>query len=162
MTVIDYSVVVVYLVLVAVIGLLVRSRIHGLEDYFAGGHNVPWWLAAVSHHISGYSAFAFVGYAGVAYTVGFNVWTLFALPCFLAMTAGAFIWAPRWSRLKVMTPVESLERRHSLSLAVLAVSRLEFPRDRISVGALVVGTLLVVGALAVPAVLFAGWQSEQE
>ncbi|MFA9417185.1 hypothetical protein [Natrinema sp. HArc-T2] len=50
----------------------------------------------------------------------------------------------------------------SVSLAVLAVSRLEIPRDRISVGAVVVGTLLVVGALAVPALLFAGWQSEQE
>ncbi|TMT87738.1 hypothetical protein E2L06_14525 [Haloterrigena sp. H1] len=50
----------------------------------------------------------------------------------------------------------------SLPLAVLAMSRLEIPRDRISVGAVVVGTLLVVGALAVPAVLFAGWQSEQE
>jgi len=49
-----------------------------------------------------------------------------------------------------------------LPLAVLAASRLEIPRDRISVGAVVVGTLLVVGALAVPALLFAGWQSEQE
>lgn len=111
MTGIDYAVVVVYLAMVAVIGLVVRSRIKGLEDYFAGGHNVPWWLAAISHHISGYSAFAFVGYASVAYTVGFNVWTLFALPCFIAMTIGAFVWAPRWSRLKVMTPVQYLERR---------------------------------------------------
>lgn len=111
MTGIDYAVVVVYLALVAVIGLVVRSRIHGLEDYFAGGHNVPWWLAAISHHISGYSAFAFVGYASVAYTVGFNVWTLFALPCFIAMTIGAFVWAPRWSRLRVITPVQYLEQR---------------------------------------------------
>lgn len=111
MTEIDYAVVVLYLAFVAAIGFIVRGRIKGLDDYFAAGHNVPWWLAAVSHHISGYSAFAFVGYATVAYTVGFNVWTLFALPCFLAMTLGAFVWAPRWSRLKVMTPVEYLEKR---------------------------------------------------
>ncbi|MEA3402846.1 MAG: sodium:solute symporter family protein [Armatimonadota bacterium] len=111
MTGIDYTVVAVYLAFVAAVGFIVRTRIKGLEDYFAGGHNVPWWLAAVSHHISGYSAFAFVGYASVAYTVGFNVWTLFAVPCFVAMTVGAFVWAPRWSRLRVMTPVEYLERR---------------------------------------------------
>jgi len=111
MTGVDYGVVVVYLVFVASIGFFVRSRIKGLEDYFAAGHRVPWWLAAVSHHISGYSAFAFVGYASVAYTVGFNVWTLFALPCFLAMMLGAFVWAPRWARLKVITPVEYLEKR---------------------------------------------------
>jgi len=111
MTNIDYAVVAVYLAFVAAIGFIVRGRIKGLEDYFAAGHNVPWWLAAVSHHISGYSAFAFVGYASVAYKVGFNVWTLFALPCFLAMTLGAFVWAPRWSRLKVITPVQYLEKR---------------------------------------------------
>ena len=111
MTSIDYGVVAVYLVFVAAIGFIVRGRIKGLEDYFAAGHNVPWWLAAISHHVSGYSAFAFVGYASVAYAVGLNIWTLFALPCFVAMIVGAFVWAPRWSRLKVMTPVEYLEKR---------------------------------------------------
>ncbi len=111
MTSIDYGVVAVYLLLVAATGFVVRARIKGLADYFAGGHNVPWWLAAVSHHISGYSAFAFVAYAGLAYTVGFNVWTLFAIPTFLAMMVGAYVWAPRWSRLNVITPVEYLERR---------------------------------------------------
>ncbi len=111
MTGVDYGVVIVYLMFVAAVGFVVRSRIKGLDDYFAGGHRVPWWLAAVSHHISGYSAFAFVGYASVAYTVGFNVWTLFAIPCFLAMMLGAFVWAPRWARLKVITPVEYLDKR---------------------------------------------------
>ncbi len=111
MTVIDWAVVGVYLLVVASVGFIVKGRIKGLDDYFAGGHNIPWWLAAVSHHISGYSAFAFVGYAGVAYKVGFNIWTLFALPCFLAMTVGAFVWAPRWVRLKVISPVEYLEKR---------------------------------------------------
>ncbi len=111
MTSIDYGVVAVYLAFVAAIGFIVRGRIKGLEDYFAAGHNVPWWLAAISHHVSGYSAFAFVGYASVAYAVGLNIWTLFALPCFIAMILGAFVWAPRWSRLKVMTPVQYLEKR---------------------------------------------------
>ena len=54
----------------ASLGFITRRFIHGLDDYFAAGHNVPWWLAAISHHVSGYSAFAFVGYASVAYTVG--------------------------------------------------------------------------------------------
>ncbi len=111
MTGIDYGVIGLYLLLVAGIGVFARTKIKGLTDYFAGGHDIPWWLAAVSHHISGYSAFAFVAYAGLAYTVGFNVWTLFAVPCFIAMTIGAFVWAPRWARLNVITPVEYLDRR---------------------------------------------------
>ncbi|ELZ22617.1 hypothetical protein [Natrinema limicola] len=61
---------------------------------------------------------------------------------------------PRWVLLAVLLG--------SLSLALLAVSRLEIPRDRLSVGAVLVGTLLVVGTLALPALLFAGWQSGQE
>ncbi|MFD1563293.1 hypothetical protein ACFR99_07015 [Haloarchaeobius amylolyticus] len=50
----------------------------------------------------------------------------------------------------------------SLSLAVLAASYLEIPRDRVTIGAVIVGSLLVVGALALPALLFAGWQSDRE
>ncbi|HCU35191.1 MAG TPA: Na+:solute symporter [Armatimonadetes bacterium] len=111
MTSIDWVVIAVYLAFVAAVGFIVKGRIKTLDDYFAGGHRIPWWLAAVSHHISGYSAFAFVGYAKVAYNVGINIWTLFAIPCFLAMTAGAFIWAPRWVKLKVISPVEYLEKR---------------------------------------------------
>ena len=111
MTGIDWAVIAIYLLGVAAVGFFVKGRIKGLDDYFAGGHNIPWWLAAVSHHVSGYSAFAFVGYATVAYKVGINVWTLFAVPCFLAMTVGAFVWAPRWVKLKVISPVEYLEKR---------------------------------------------------
>ncbi len=116
MSTVDYIVVAVYLAGVAGIGIFARGKIKGLSDYFAGGHKVPWWLAAVSHHISGYSAFAFVGYAGLAYEVGFNVWTVFAVPCFLAMMFGAFVFAPRWARLKVDTACEYLERRHNLAV----------------------------------------------
>ena len=42
MTSIDYIVVAVYLVFVAGVGFVVRGRIKGLSDYFAGGHRVPW------------------------------------------------------------------------------------------------------------------------
>lgn len=107
----DYIVIALYFVLTAAIGFVAKRMIHGLEDYFAAGRKVPWWVAALSHHVSGYSAFAFVGYASVAYSVGFNIWTLFALPCFVGVTIGAFLWAPRWVRLNVITPVEYLERR---------------------------------------------------
>jgi len=88
MTSLDYAVVALYLVLVAGIGVWAKGLIHGLEDYFVAGRKAPWWVAAISHHISGYSAFVFVGYAAVAYSVGFNIWTLTALPCFLARASG--------------------------------------------------------------------------
>ncbi len=61
---------------------------------------------------------------------------------------------PRWVLFAVLLG--------SLSLALLTVSRFAIPRDRISVGAVLVGTLLVVGTLTLPALLFAGWQSSRE
>ncbi|MFQ5808279.1 MAG: Na+:solute symporter [Armatimonadota bacterium] len=107
----DYVALAIYMVLVFGIGAYTRRLIRGIEDYFACGRRVPWWMAAISHHISGYSAFAFVGFASVGYTHGFSIWTLFAIPCFIAMVLGAFVWAPRWVRLAVITPAQYLEER---------------------------------------------------
>ncbi|WP_408956978.1 hypothetical protein [Natrinema sp. 74] len=44
----------------------------------------------------------------------------------------------------------------------IGVTTLELPRDRVTAGTLVVGTSLLVGSLALPALLFAGWRSQTE
>ena len=110
----DYIVILAYTILVSLIGYYAKSKVKNIEDYFAGGRNVPWWMAAVSHHMSGYSAFAFVGHATVAYLSGFSIWTFFAVPIFIAMIIGSHMWAPKWVRLHVVTPVEYLEERFDL------------------------------------------------
>ncbi len=110
----DYFVILIYAVLMAALGLYAKKKVRNVEDYFAGGRNVPWWMAAISHHMSGYSAFAFVGHATIAYASGFSIWTFFAVPLFIAMIIGAKVWAPKWVKLKVITPVEYLEKRFNL------------------------------------------------
>ncbi|MFA7288919.1 MAG: sodium:solute symporter family protein [Melioribacteraceae bacterium] len=110
----DYVVILIYTILVSAIGYYAKSKVKNMEDYFAGGRSVPWWMAAISHHMSGYSAFAFVGHATVAYMSGFSIWTFFAVPIFIAMIIGAYTWAPKWVRLNVITPVEYLEERFDL------------------------------------------------
>ncbi len=110
----DYVVILIYTILVSAIGYYAKSKVKNMEDYFAGGKSVPWWMAAISHHMSGYSAFAFVGHATVAYMSGFSIWTFFAVPIFVAMIIGAYTWAPKWVRLNVITPVEYLEERFDL------------------------------------------------
>lgn len=110
----DYAVIIIYTILVSLLGYYAKSKVKNLEDYFAGGRNVPWWMAAISHHMSGYSAFAFVGHATVAYMSGFSIWTFFAVPIFIAMIIGSYVWAPKWVKLNVVTPVEYLEQRFDL------------------------------------------------
>ncbi|MGB2867701.1 MAG: Na+:solute symporter, partial [Bacteroidota bacterium] len=110
----DFAVVFVYLILIMSVGYYAKRKVKSVADYFAGGGKVPWWLAAISHHVSGYSAFAFVGHASVAYLSGFSIWTFFAVPIFVAMIIGAYTWAPKWVRLNVVTPVQYLESRYNL------------------------------------------------
>ena len=109
----DIVVIVGYLFLVLYIGFYFRTRMRSAEDYFAGGHQVPWWLAGVSHYISSASALTFVAYSQLGYTYGFAAisvaWA--AVPgCLL----GGVIFARRWRQARVTTPVEFLERRFNI------------------------------------------------
>ncbi len=123
LTTADFAVIAVYAVLMTWLGLVARKKTSGVEEYFAAGHRLPWWMAAISHHVSGYSAVLFVGYTGLAASAGFSMWTLFSVSVFLAMMLACLFWAPRWSRLKVLTPVEYLEERYSNSVRlVIALS----------------------------------------
>jgi solute:Na+ symporter, SSS family len=111
----DYIVVVGYFVLVLWIGLWFRNRLTNMGDYFAGGHQVPWWMAGISHYMSSFSAFSFVAYAQMGYMYGWVAVTLFwvSVP---ACLAGGAIFARRWRRAQVITPVEFLEMRYDAVL----------------------------------------------
>jgi SSS family solute:Na+ symporter len=106
----DVLVIAGYFVVVIWIGLEFRNRIKSAGDYFAGGHQVPWWLAGISHYMSSFSAFSFVAYAQLGYTWGWVSVTLFwvTVP---ACLLGGLVFARRWRQARVITPVEFLERR---------------------------------------------------
>jgi SSS family solute:Na+ symporter len=102
-----------YLIVVLCVGLYFRKRMHGAGDYFAAGHQVPWWLAGISHYMSGASALTFVGYAQTAYTYGWVAVSL-AWTGIPASILGGLFFARRWRRARVVTPVEFLERRFNI------------------------------------------------
>jgi len=113
LTLSDIIVIAGYLLLVLYIGFYFRRRMSSAEDYFAGGHQIPWWLAGVSHYISSASALTFIAYSQLGYQYGFVsivvAWT--AVPgCLL----GGLIFARRWRQARVSTPVEFLERRFNI------------------------------------------------
>jgi len=141
------------------IGIQAKRKSSNVDEYFAAGHGLPWWMAAISHHVSGYSAVVFVGFAGRAAVAGFSMWTLFSLGVFLAMMIGTLIWAPRWSRLKVLTPVEYLEQRYGNSVRILiAVSGigLKFIDLGIKLFAISIVIHVVTGWAVLPIILVAG------
>jgi len=114
----DFVVVAFYMAGVALLGYVAKRMVKTPEDYFAGGKRVPWWMAAISHHVSGYSAVLFVAHTSRAYKWGLPM-TLLIFNTPIAMAIGARLWAPRWARLRVLTPVQWLERRFNNTIRQL-------------------------------------------
>ena len=108
----DFTVLGLYMLAVLAVGFYVARFNKGTVDYFKGGGNVPWRLAMVSLFISGFSAFMFVGAAGIAYGNGGGALVLFsmALPAYLL---GAYVFGWRWRRTRLDTPLQFLTRRYS-------------------------------------------------
>ncbi|EAR68652.1 putative sodium-coupled permease [Bacillus sp. NRRL B-14911] len=103
----DWGVIIAFFLLMVVIGFTTFKKVQGSKDYFVAGGNLPWWLGGISHHVGGYSGAVFVAYAGLAYTHGFSLYVWWALPIFVSVIVGAYIMAPRWSKLRTKLDIES-------------------------------------------------------
>lgn len=104
---IDWIVLGFYFLILIVIGAVAYRRVSNAGDFFTAGGKLPWWLAGISHHVSGYSGAVFVAYAGIAYTHGFTIYIWWA--CGVAVTTflSALFIAPRWARLRMKTGIQS-------------------------------------------------------
>ncbi|MER5479602.1 sodium:solute symporter family protein [Streptomyces sp. NPDC002734] len=107
-----------YFLVMLLIGFWSHRRITTVSDFFTSGGRMPWWLSGISHHMSGYSAAVFVAYAAVAYSYGFTIYIWAFVPLALSTAVGAFVFAPRWNRLRikydVASPLEYLARRYNV------------------------------------------------
>jgi solute:Na+ symporter, SSS family len=114
----DWVVIVAFFLVMILIGFTTFKKVKGSKDYFVGGGKVPWWLGGISHHMGGYSGAVFVAYAALAYTHGFSLYVWWALPIFVSVMVGAYIMAPRWSKLRtkldIESPTEYLAMRYNL------------------------------------------------
>jgi len=118
MSFLDWAVLCAYFALMIGMGMWARTKIKNANDYFSAGGAMPWWLSGISHHMSGYSSAAFVGYAAIAYTTGFTIYVWWAATIALGMVLGYRIFPPRWTRLRqrtgMISPLEYLVARYDL------------------------------------------------
>jgi Na+/proline symporter len=114
----DWVVLIAYFGVMLAIGLWSHKRVDDVGDYFTAGGKMPWWLSGISHHMSGYSAVMFTGYAGIAYTYGVTSYVTWSLPIAIGIGIGAKLFAPRLNRLRsrlhVASPLEYLKNRYNL------------------------------------------------
>jgi solute:Na+ symporter, SSS family len=159
----DWVVLTLYFVWMVLIGAWSYRRVRDAHDFFAAGGRMPWWMAGMSHHVSGSSAVVFTGYAAVAYTAGFTLYVWWALPIGTAVLLGAFLVAPRWARLRaryrVGSPTEYLKTRYNLATQQLLAwsgSLLKVFDVGAKYAAIAVILHVITGAPPVTGVLIAG------
>lgn len=138
---IDAAIFVVYILAVAVIGLLASRRTSGSKrDYFLAGDKLPWWMVGGSIVASNISSHQFVAMMGTAFSLGFitvvNEWGAIIL----GLNALLWLFLPFYLRKGFYTMPEFLERRYG-------------PAARSAYGGLI---LLVYVFVEISAVLYLG------
>ncbi len=115
---IDVVVIILFFLIMLIIGVWSYFKSRNSEDYFVAGGNLPWWLAGISHHVSGHSGAVFVAYAAVAYTHGFTMYMWWAFPVGVVIIATAKIFPVYWVRLRkelhIQSPLEYLSIRYNV------------------------------------------------
>lgn len=106
----DYVVIILFTLLVAVAGLSFRRSGGDMKSYFAAGGAVPWSISGLSLFMSFFSAGTFVVWGSIAYKYG-----LVAITIQLTMALGGFfvgyLIAPAWRKANVLTVAEFIRLR---------------------------------------------------
>src|SRR3954470_11606568 len=114
----DIVVIILFFLSMVATGILSYFKSKNSEDYFVAGGNIPWWLAGISHHVSGHSGAVFVAYAAVAYTHGFTMYMWWAFPVAIVVISTAKIFPVYWFRLRrelqIQSPLEYLKIRYNV------------------------------------------------
>lgn len=110
MDTLDYVVILLFTLLVAVAGLSFRRSGGDMKSYFAAGGAVPWSISGLSLFMSFFSAGTFVVWGSIAYKYG-----LVAITIQLTMALGGFfvgyLIAPAWRKANVLTAAEFIRLR---------------------------------------------------
>ncbi len=112
LTIIDWFVIVAYMVLAFGIGLVFRARAsRGLVEYFLSGRSLPWWIAGTSMVATTFAADTPLAVTGLVARHGLAgnwFWWAFALGGMITV----FVYARLWRRAEVLTDVELVELRY--------------------------------------------------
>lgn len=118
MRLLDWAVVVGYLVYVIWDGIRMTKHSGSAEGYFLANRSLPWWAVGLSVMATQLSAITLVGATGQAYTDGMRfVQFYFALP--IAMIILCVTLVPFFYRANVFTAYEYLEKRFDLKTRTL-------------------------------------------
>lgn len=166
---INYSILVLYLLISVFIGLYFARKQKSTDDYFVGGGRIPWWASGLSVFGTLLSAITFMAIPAKSFVTD---WSFFFLniTAILITPVIAFIFIPFFNRLNIKTAYQFLEDRFnytarafgSLSFILFQLGRigivLLLPSLAISVvvGIPVETSILIMGVLCIVYTSFGG------
>ncbi len=110
MSVIDLSVIVVYLIASVAIGLALSGRQRNAKDYLQGGGTLPWWAVCLSVVATETSALTVISTPSVAY-LGDLTFIQVTVGYLIGRTVVAFLLLPRYRDGEMVTAYQYLGRR---------------------------------------------------
>ena len=121
MTVLDWALVILWVVGTSAVGLYFASRVKSTADYLLTGKRLNWWQSGVAHAADMLDATDFVSHSGQAYRVG-----LCQVGYSMHGIGLGFIVMSRWIvplmfRCGVYTNAEYLELRYNTALRITSV-----------------------------------------
>jgi SSS family transporter len=127
MRLIDLIVIVVYLIAVAVFGIVVAGRQRTTSDYFLGSHRIPWWAVCFSIVATETSTLTFISIPSVAYFGDFTFMQI-TFGYLLGRILVSWIFLPAYFRGELATAYQFLERRFGAGMRNAASVTFMFTR----------------------------------
>ncbi len=127
LTSVDYVVIAVYLVGVAVFGVRMAGKQTNTVDYFLGGRNLPWWLVCVSTVATETSTLTIIGLPAIAYGGSLTFMQL-TLGYLLGRIVVSVYLLPRYYAGGIETTYEFLGQRYGDAMRAVASTTFLFTR----------------------------------
>ncbi|CAA6679674.1 MULTISPECIES: sodium:solute symporter family transporter [unclassified Lentimonas] len=115
MQLVDYIVIVLYVLGIVGAGMVFAGKMKSSKDMFAAGGQSPWWVSGLSGFMTMFSAGTFVVWGGIAYKYGFVAVAINMCYGVAAMFVGWFL-AGYWRKLGVNSAAEFLQLRFGGSI----------------------------------------------
>jgi SSS family transporter len=156
---IDYFIIIMYLIIVALIGAFSGGKQKSTKDYFMGGKNVPWWAVSFSIVAAETSSLTFISIPGLAYIANLNFLQL-TIGYIIARILVAYLFLPAYRRGELSTAYTFLEIRFGLKVRRYASTVFLFTRVAAD-GVRLFSTAIPLALIFKSTTYFAGWSNFQ-
>lgn len=154
---IDLSIIVVYLMIVALVGAFSGGKQKSTKDYFMGGKNVPWWAVSFAIVAAETSSLTFISIPGLAYLTNLNFLQL-TIGYVIARILVAYLFLPAYKSGELSTAYTFLETRFGVNTRRYASTVFLFTRVAAD-GVRLFSTAIPLALIFKATEIFAGWNN---